>query len=75
MEVNEPSATCVDDKEDALYNNHRGKLIFGLFMLDQSDAIREGDGQRLMNLYKIGLIFFNFHGSTKYFHTTLLLLV
>lgn len=75
MEVDEPSDTCVDDKEDSLYNYHRGKLIFGLFMLDLSDAIREGDGQRLMNLYKIGLIFFNFHGSTKYFYTTLLLLV
>lgn len=50
MEVDEPSDTCVDDKEDSLYNYHRGKLIFGLFMLDLSDAIREGDGQRLMNL-------------------------
>ena len=75
MEVGEPSETCIDDKEDSLYNYHRGKLIFGLFMLDLSDAIREGDGQRLRNLYKIGLIFFNFHGSTKYFYITLLLLV
>lgn len=44
-------------------------------MLDLSDAIREGDGQRLINLHKIALLFFNFHGCTKYSYTTLLLLV
>ncbi len=75
MDVDEPSDTTREDSEDPLYNYHRGKLIFGLFMLDLSDAIREGDGQRLMNLYKIALLFFNFHGAVKYFYTTLLLLV
>ena len=75
MDVDEPSDIPEDKSEDYVYNYHRGKLIFGLFMLDLNDAIREGDGQRLMNLYKIGLLFFNFHGCTKYFYTTLLLLV
>lgn len=65
MDVDEPSDSPEDKSEDHLYNYHRGKLIFGLFMLDLNDSIREADGQRLMNLYKIGLHFFNFHGCTK----------
>lgn len=73
MDVEEPSDSPEDNSEDHVYNYHRGKLIFGLFMLDLNDAIREGDRQRLTNLYKIGLLFFNFHGHTKYFYTTLLL--
>lgn len=75
INVDESSDSPEDKSEDHLYNYHRGKLIFGLFMLDLNEAIREGDGQRLMNLYKIGQLFFNFHGCTKYFHTTLLLFV
>lgn len=77
MDVDESPDTneAAKSSDDPLYNYHRGKLIFGLLMLDLNDAIREGDGQRLMNLYKIALPFFDVHGCTKYFYTTLLLLV
>jgi hypothetical protein len=38
---------------DYLYNYHAGKLKFGLILLEFNDAIAEGDGDRLHNLYKL----------------------
>lgn len=37
---------------DYLYNYHAGKLKFGLILLEFNDAIAEGDGDRLHNVYK-----------------------
>ena len=44
-------------------------------MHDINDAIKEGDGERLVRLYKVALLIFNCYGCTKYAYTTLLLLV
>ena len=44
-------------------------------MHDINDAIKEGDGQRLIRLYKVALLIFKCYGCTKYAYTTLLLLV
>ena len=44
-------------------------------MCDISDAIKEGDGERLMRLYKVALLIFKCYGCTKYAYITLLLLV
>lgn len=50
-------------------------MTFGLILADISDAIREGDGDRLIQLYKMALPIYYSHGRTKYQYTTLLLLV
>ena len=44
-------------------------------MCDINDAIKEGDGERLMRLYKVALLIFKCYGCTKYAYITLLLLV
>ena len=61
-------------KEDYERNYHIAKLRFGLLLFDINDAIREGDGHRLMNLYKFALLLYKGYGSTKYAYTTMLLL-
>ena len=55
-----------DEKPDYLFNYHSAKLAFGLILADISDVIREADGDRLIQSYKMAL-------SSQY--TTLLLLV
>lgn len=61
-------------KEDYLYNYHKAKLRFGLLLVDINDAIREGDGERLLHLFKIAMLIYKCHGHTKYAYTTLLFL-
>lgn len=43
--------------------------------MDMNDAIREGDGSRLVNVYKFALLIYKCYGHTKYAYTTLLFLV
>ena len=62
-------------KKDVLFNYHSAKLTFGLILADISDAIREGDENRQIQLYKMALPIYYSHGRTKYQYTTLLLLV
>ena len=40
-----------------MYNYHCARLAFGLFMADINDAIKEGDGMRLVDSYKLPLLF------------------
>lgn len=63
-----------DSKEDFKFNYHKAKMRFGLLLADMNDSIREGDGQRLLNLYKIAVLLYKRHGHTKYAYTTLLFL-
>jgi hypothetical protein len=62
-------------KEDYIYNYHRGKLAFGLLLFEFNDAIKEGDGQRLYELYKLALLMYKAYGKTKYSYVVLLYLV
>ena len=64
-----------EKKEDHVFNYHKAKLTYGLLFSDFGDAIREGDGQRLLSLYKLALLIFSCYGHTKYAYVTLLLLV
>jgi len=63
-----------ESKEDYKLTYHKGKIRFGLLLADINDAIREGDGTRLLNLYKKALLLYKCHGHTKYAYTTLLFL-
>lgn len=76
--VHDPTTTSTPDTkecEDHLYNYHRGKLAFGLLLLEFEDAIKEGDGDRVLNVYKLALLFYKSHGHNKYAYVTLLYLV
>lgn len=64
-----------EDNNDYLFNYHRGKLAFGLLIFEFEDAIKEGDGDRLMDVYRIALLFYKCYGHHKYSYITLLTLV
>ena len=61
--------------EDYMYNYHTAKLTFGLILLEFNDAIKEGDGDRLFDIYKIALLLYKAHGHFKYAYVVLLHLV
>ena len=42
--------------EDFIYNYHRRKLAYGLVLFEFNDAIKEGDGDRLFDIYKMALL-------------------
>ncbi|KAJ7337862.1 hypothetical protein OS493_008020 [Desmophyllum pertusum] len=44
-------------KADCIYNYHNARLQCGLLILNMMDAIKEGDGTRLMQCYKVVLLF------------------
>ena len=66
-------STKVED--DFLYNYHRAKLTFGLVLFEFNDAIKEGDGQRLFELYKLALLLYKVNEKTKYSYVILRYLV
>lgn len=70
MQNEQPSSNVNDYR----YNYHKAKMRFGLLLQDINDAIREGDGERLVNLYRITLLLYKCYGRTKYSFTTLLFL-
>lgn len=39
------------------------------------DAIKDGDGERLMNLFSVALLYYEAYGHTHYTYSTLLLTV
>ncbi|KAJ7361941.1 hypothetical protein OS493_014588 [Desmophyllum pertusum] len=63
-----------ESKEDYKFNYHKAKIRFGLLLADINDAIREGDGKRMLNLYKKALLLYKCYGHTKYSYSTLLFL-
>lgn len=48
------------------------RLCFGLFLSNMQDAV-EGDGERLLKLYTVALLFYKAYGHTQYAYSTLLL--
>ncbi len=58
-----------------MFNYHQAKLMFGLILMAFEDAIKEGDGQRLFEIYKLFLLLYKAHGHTKNAYATLLYLV
>ena len=51
-DVHEQESSCT--KPDFKFNYHQNKLVFGLLLFDFNDAVREGDGERLFDIYKLG---------------------
>lgn len=62
-------------KEDYLYNYHQSRLAFGLLIMAFEDAVKEGDGQRLCDIYRVALLLYKLHNHYKYSYVVLLFLV
>ena len=58
--------------EAYLYNYHRGKLAFGLILFEFNDAVKDGDGNRILDIYKMALLFYKAGGHSKYAYVVLL---
>ena len=65
----------VNKDEDYLFNYHQAKMSFGLILMAFEDAVKEGDGQRLHELYRLMLLIYKSKGHHKYAYVTLLQLV
>ena len=65
----------IPDKSDHLHNYHCAKLRFGLLLFDLNDAVQEGDGQRLHDIYKLALLLYKSGGHFKYAYIVVLHLV
>lgn len=74
-----PSDNMTEEEQvppgDHLYNYHCAKLKFGLILFDFNDAVQEGDGQRLHDIYKLALLLYKSGGHFKYAYVVLLHLV
>ena len=58
-------------ESDRIFSHHKARLQLGLLFTDIVDAIKEGDGFRLVNCYKFVLLF----AHTKYAYALLLIFV
>lgn len=56
---------------DAKYNYGRLMFSFGLLFTNCEDAVREGDGGRVAEMYKWWMLIFKAYGSTKYAYASL----
>ena len=61
-------------EQDYVYNYTQCSLTLGLIRLNQDDAIRHGDGARLVRLYKLMYLYYKISGCPKYAYGTLELL-
>lgn len=48
-----------EKKEDFMFNYHQAKMMLGLIIMSFEDAVKEGDGECLFQLYKILLHIIN----------------
>ena len=64
-----------ENKADHKFNYHSAKLAFGLVLFEFKDAVKEGDGDRLFDTYKLALLLYKNHGHYKYAYAVLLYLV
>ena len=60
-----------EDNSDYLYEYSWLRLGLGLLLMDADDAIKEGDGHRLIRLYGIITFLFKLLGHTKYAYSGL----
>ena len=55
-----------NEDEDHVWNYHSARLQFGLFFMNMEDAIKHGDGLRLLRCYKFALLLEYQYKHTKY---------
>ena len=64
--VTENSQKFSIQKEDYKKNYIKSSSSYNSFLRSINDPVREGDGARLMELYRIALLFFKCYGHTRY---------
>lgn len=69
--VPSPSTTTV--KPDSIKEHSEARLGYSFVLLNMMDAVKEGDGERLMRLYQVALLFYKAYGHSQYAYSTLLL--
>ena len=60
------SLAAVDDTEDHCYNYGCVTLMYGLLLRDIDDAVSEGDGSRILRLYKFLLLLYKMGKNKNY---------
>lgn len=60
---------------DHKYEHTVARLGFSFILLDFMDAVKEGDGERLMRLYTVALLFYKAYGHSNYAYSTFLVTV
>lgn len=64
-----------DADENFRLNYQKALLTFNLLLRNINDSIREGDGGRLIECYKMGMLYFKCYGHNKYALSILKLLL
>lgn len=62
------------EADDNIYNYHKSRMQLGLLFMNIEDPIKEGDGNRLLDCYKLVLLLEYRFKHTKYAYEILLLL-
>ena len=71
----EETAEPEDANQDYRYNYHSAKLTFAMLLMEFSDPLKEGDGDKLFDVYKVALLLYKTHGHFKCAYAVLLHLV
>ncbi|XP_022063315.1 uncharacterized protein LOC127536115 [Acanthochromis polyacanthus] len=66
---------AISSDRDHKYEHTVARLGFSFILLDFMDAVKEGDGERLMRLYTVALLFYKAYGHTSYAYSTFMLTV
>lgn len=61
------------ERKDCVKDHSEARLGFSFVILNMMDAVKEGDGERLMRMYQVALLFYKAYGHTQYAYSTLLL--
>ena len=65
------SPGSVDHKQQ----HTEARLSFAFILHSMQDAVKEGDGERLLRLYSVALLFYKAYGHNQYAYSTLLMTV
>ncbi|XP_066930033.1 uncharacterized protein [Clytia hemisphaerica] len=63
--------TVEDEKMNHKLSYQKALFSYNLLLRSINDAIREGDGERLFELYRVAVLYFKCYGRNKYAYTVL----
>ena len=70
-----PSPTHSSPQRDHKTEHSEARLSLGFFLLNMRDAVKEGDGERLMRLYRVAMSLYKAYGHKQYAYSTFLMTV
>ncbi|KAK7879968.1 hypothetical protein WMY93_033358, partial [Mugilogobius chulae] len=74
------ASVAITDRHNTQTVDHKkqhteARLSFGLLLMDMQDAVKEGDGERLLRLYSVAFLLYKTYGHHQYAYSTFLLTV